>query len=194
MKDKKCVVVGGGKVAERKVTRLLESQAKVVVVSPDLTPGLDELRKRGEIEHQARSYQEDDLEEAFLVISAADKRDVNERVSREACGKTLLVNVVDAPELSNCFVPSIVRRGDLLISISTGGIAPGLAKRIRTDLERLYGKEYDEYLKILAQFREKVKEKHEDQAERYLAWQRILDSDLLERIRKGETVSVEEFV
>lgn len=194
LKDKKCVVVGGGEVAERKALVLEDCQAKVTVISPSLTPRLKNLVDGGGVSHLDRLFKRDDLEGVFLVIGATSDCAVNREIFEEATEKGILVNIVDDPDLCNFIVPSHVRRGDLLISIATGGIAPGLSRKIRRDLEKEFGEEYEEYLKLLADFRRKVRAKYPDEPDRYQAWQRILSSNLLERIRKKETVDVEEFL
>lgn len=194
LKGKKCVVVGGGEVAERKALLLEDCQAKVTLISSSLTSCLKSMVDEGRISHLERPFKQGDLQGAFLVIGATSDRDVNREIFEEATEKGILVNIVDDPDLCNFIVPSLVRRGDLLLSISTGGIAPGLSRKIRQDLEKEFGEEYEEYLKLLADFRHKVKAKYPDKQDRYQAWQRILSSDLLERIRKGETVDLEEFL
>lgn len=180
--------------AERKAMVLEDCQAKVTVISPSLTSSLKSMVDEGRISHLGRSFKQGDLEGAFLVIGATSDSNVNREIFEEATARGILVNIVDDPDLCNFIVPSHVRRGDLLLSISTGGIAPGLSKKIRQHLEKEFGQEYAEYLELLADFRDKVKEKYPDEQDRYQAWQRILSSDLLERIRKKETIDVEEFL
>lgn len=191
---KRCVVVGGGEVAERKVVLLEDCQAAVTVVSPGLTSCLKSMVEKGRVEHAARAFEPGDLDGAWLVIAATSDPAVNQAVFEEAGRRGILVNVVDDPARCNFTVPSLVRRGDLLISISTGGVAPGLSKRIRQELERQFGGEYEEYLVVLAAFRDKVRSHYADEADRRAAWERILDSNVLERIKRGELVDPEEFL
>jgi len=152
VKDKKAVIVGGGKVAERKALTLIKAGALVTVVSPNLTGKLVQLKTRDLIQHIPRLYQKKDIHKAFVVIAATDSPDINARISRDAGG---LVNVVDVPPLCNFIAPSIVRRGPLTLAISTSGSSPALAKTIRKELELLYGPEIGQYLKFLTLVREK---------------------------------------
>jgi len=144
-----CVVIGSGEVARRKIESLLAAGARVKACSPD-PPGLEG------IEWIGRTYARGDLEGAFLAIAATDNREVNREVSREAQERGIPVNVVDDPELSTFHVPSLVSRGDLQISVSTGGRCPSLARAMRRELENLYGPEYEEYLDALERARQQI--------------------------------------
>jgi precorrin-2 dehydrogenase / sirohydrochlorin ferrochelatase len=150
LENKKTVVVGGGKVAERKILGLLDTGAKVTVVSPGITERIEREKQKGRLRHICRGYGKSDLKEAFLVIAATDDRDINERVSRDA---TCLVNVVDVPKLCNFIVPSSMQRGPLTIAVSTGGVSPALARSLRKELEKIYGCEFSGYLKALQKIR-----------------------------------------
>ncbi|WP_258187132.1 precorrin-2 dehydrogenase/sirohydrochlorin ferrochelatase family protein [Candidatus Hakubella thermalkaliphila] len=191
---KSCLVIGGGKVAQRKVEGLVESQASVTVISPSTTRALDTLAAQGLIRTIRREYRQGDLEGAFLVISATDDEEINQAVFAEASEKGILVNVVDQPELCNFIVPSVVRRGDLVISISTSGKCPALAKRVRKQIEKQYGPEYQEYLLLLSQAREKIKARYEMEQERGKALERVMDSGILELIRVGKKDLAEETI
>lgn len=179
-----CVVVGGGEVAERKVSSLLEAQAKVKVISPTLTEGLRQLAARGAIDHLARAYQDGDLEGAFLAIAATDDPATNRAVFQEAEARKILVNVVDEPSLCNFLVPAVVRRGSLIMGISTEGRSPALAARIRQRLESLFGPEYASLLDILGDLREWITDACPPEKRRDL-WYRLVDSDLLDLLREG---------
>lgn len=154
---KRCLVVGGGEVAERKVETLLGFGAEVVVVSPSLTPLLEELAAQGRIVVHRRTYQEGDVKGSFIAIGATDDRGTNAQLSKEAEIEKIPVNIVDDTELCTYIAPSIVQRGDLVIAISTGGAGPALAKRIRKDLEERYNEEYGEFLDALQKVRERAK-------------------------------------
>jgi siroheme synthase-like protein len=182
---KKCVVVGGGQVALRKVRALLECGADVVVISPDLCAGLEQLAGSGEIHAINREYQEGDLEGAFVVIVATSDGEANLRVAKEARKKTALVNVVDNPENCDFIAPSYIRRGDVTIAISTSGRSPALARKIRNRLERDFGNEYASLALLINEVRTEVKEQgikvDSD------VWQEALDLDLLlELVRRGD--------
>lgn len=156
LKGRLCVVIGGGDVAERKVRGLLRAGARVKVVSPELTEGLEELRNRGLIKHVKRAYQEDDIRDAFLVIAATSEMDVNRAVFKDA--RNVPVNVVDVPELCSFIVPSIVNRGDLTVAISTSGVSPALARSIREELEAFFPEETGEFLEFLKDIRSRIKQ------------------------------------
>jgi precorrin-2 dehydrogenase/sirohydrochlorin ferrochelatase len=156
IEDRPCLVVGGGVVGERKVRDLLAAGAKVTVVSRELTPGLQALAEKGMIRFVAGEFHPGQLEGMLLVIGATDDMAVNREVSRAAQARGLLVNIVDQPELCTFIVPAQVRRGPLTIAVSTGGASPALARRLREELEGLFGEEYGLYLRVLQQVRERV--------------------------------------
>jgi precorrin-2 dehydrogenase/sirohydrochlorin ferrochelatase len=184
LKGRKCVVIGGGEVARRKVEALLAAGAKVWLVSPEITPELSKLAEKGDITHLNRKYLTGDLEDAFLVIGATDEENINRRVAEDGARAGILVNIVDAPELCNFIVPSTVMRGDLILSISTGGNSPALAKQIRKQLEQLYGEEYAEYVKLLGRCRKLILQRIPDMAQRRRIFQALIDSDLIELIKQ----------
>jgi precorrin-2 dehydrogenase/sirohydrochlorin ferrochelatase len=151
--NRKCVVVGGGKVAERKVASLVRCGADVMVISPDLTTTLMRYKAAGTIRHRSREYRRGDLKGAYLVIAATSNERINREVSREA---KVLVNVADVPELANFVLPAVVRRGPLMIAVSTGGTSPAMAAAIRKELELLYSREFGTYLLFLGKLRKDI--------------------------------------
>ncbi len=183
---KRCVVVGGGQVAVRKVRALLEYKASVEVISPELCSELGQLVESGEIQILHREYRAGDLKGAVIAIAATDDSDINLRVAKEAQGKAVLVNVVDDAESSDFILPSYVRRGDVTIAISTAGRSPALARKIRTKLEKDFGAEYACLARLIDEVRAEVKRqgiKVDGDA-----WQEALDLDLLtELLRKGDS-------
>jgi len=158
LKDKLCIVIGGGKVAERKVENLLKVKAKVKVISPDLTPVLKKLTEEGKIEWEKRTYKKGDLDSAWLVIAATNDPEVQKEISQEAEEKHIFCNVVDVPELCSFIVPSIIRRGFLTIAISTSGVSPAVARRIRETLEEIIGEEYILFLELMKSLRKQIME------------------------------------
>ncbi len=182
----RCVIVGGGRVAARKVAALREAGASPIVLSPVLCESLRRQAERGEIEVMERAYCPGDLEGARLVIAATDEPAVNEAVWREAELHGCLVNVVDDPAHCNFHVPAIVRRGSLTISVSTGGNSPGLARRLRQDLEAQFDAAYEPYLALLGEFRPLVRTRIADPVQRKALWAALLDSDLLDLFRDGK--------
>ena len=135
---KRCVVVGGGEVANRKARKLLQARARVVVISPEVKPELESTA----VEVHRRPYKEGDLEGAFLVFAATDRRTVNAAVSQEARERGIPVNVADEPSDGDFALPSTLRRGHLQVAVSTGGASPTLARRIRQELEDAFGFEW----------------------------------------------------
>ncbi|MBI4007786.1 MAG: bifunctional precorrin-2 dehydrogenase/sirohydrochlorin ferrochelatase [Planctomycetes bacterium] len=188
IQGKKCVIIGGGEVAYRKACSLKDAGAKVTVVCLKSCP---ELSKRTDITLIKKRYSEKDLDDTFLVIAATDDAEVNRNVFQDASKKKILVNVVDCPELCSFIVPSSVIRGDLCISISTGGASPALAKRIREDLEKTYGQEYEQYLELLSKMRNAVMSKVKDPEKRRKILQRLAESDVIELIKQHGTEKAE---
>lgn len=150
-------MVGGGKVAGRKIAGLLQSKASIVVVSPAVTPGLAALAADGLLRWVDRAYEPGDLYGAILVCAAADDPAVNRRVALDCRKQGKLVNVVDDPALCDFFVPAVLRRGRLAIAVSTGGASPALAARIRDRLAGMFSIEWGPYLDFVAGMRERVR-------------------------------------
>ncbi len=156
LERKKCLVAGAGRVAQRKVRRLLECGAKVEVISPEIVPTLKALAKNKKIIYKNRRVSLRDLNGVYLVICATNDRKINSRLSSHCLKKGVLINVVDSPKECNFIVPSIVRRGALTIAISTDGISPALSKKIRRELEQRFGPEYAKLLRMMKKIRPAV--------------------------------------
>lgn len=157
LKDKVCAVIGGGSVAQRKINALLKAGARVKVISPKLTKGIEKLKEKKKVVHRASTYTKDYLKDTFLAIAATNSQAINKQVALDAASCGILINVVDAPALSNFIVPSVIAKKDLIISISTSGKAPCLSKRIRKDLEKLLVPEYATFLSLLKEIRGTIK-------------------------------------
>ena len=186
------LVVGGGQVAERKINTLVAAQAAVTVISPELTPGLQVLVKSGTIRWWQRTYETGDIEPFFLVFCTANRREVNQKVAREARERGKLVNVADGPEEGNFSLPAQVRRGDLLLTVSTGGQSPALVRKLRQELAERYGPEYEELLLLLGRIREEMKEHFATSRERELFWRSALTDEVLDELRSGNLKEAEE--
>ncbi len=150
---RRVLVVGGGKVARRKVKALLASGADVEVVSPELEPQLDALVRSGEIEWRPRGFLPEDCEGAWLIIAATDDEAVQQEVFRQAEARQIFCNVVDRPEVCSFIVPSQVRRGDLCLAISTGGQSPALAKALRKRLEAQFPEAWGLFVELAGELR-----------------------------------------
>ncbi len=184
IQDKKCVVVGGGNVAWRKVCSLKEAGAQVTVVSPEFCP---ELEKESGVERVKQKYGEGYLEGAFVVVASTDDEEVNKKVYFDAVQKGILVNVVDRPEFCSFIVPASVVRGDICISISTGGASPALARRIRERLEEQFGDEYGEFALLLSEMRKKILSEVSNESVRREILQRVAGLDMLDVVKKKGT-------
>jgi siroheme synthase-like protein len=185
IKGKKCVVVGGGNVALRKVKMLLDCGADITVVSPKPHLGMAKLSEKKAIRLIHRDYKVGDLMDATLAVASTDVKEINRTVAHEAKRLGILVNVVDDPRLSSFILPSFFRRGNLTIAVSSGGTSPALARKIRSNLEKSLGKEYATLLSLISEVRSALKERG------YIvdgeAWQEVLDLKLLIRlIQKGQ--------
>ena len=183
---RRAVVVGGGGVAETKVGPLVDAGAAVTVVAPSLTPGLALRVREAGLTHIPREYAAGDLAGAYLVIAATDDPEVNHAVHAEAEARGVLVNVVDDPPYCGFILPSILRRGDLVVAVSTSGNAPALAVRIRERIERELGNEYARFLAIAGTLRKPLAEKYPDFQVRRRLWYRLVDSDVLALLRAGD--------
>jgi precorrin-2 dehydrogenase/sirohydrochlorin ferrochelatase len=156
IRDKKCVIVGGGEVAARKAERLLDCGAKVFVISPKVSPALAVLKEKKIISHIASKYSGDLINGAAIVIGATDDEKTNAAISLDARRQGIPVNIVDDPQKCDFILPSLVQRGDLAITIGTGGKSPALARHLREELEAKYGREYETLLNILGNLRVKM--------------------------------------
>jgi siroheme synthase-like protein len=180
LQSKKCVVVGGGKVALRKVRMLLDCGADVIVVSPKPCPEIVKLSEDGLIRLIRRDYETGDLKDAVIAMACTDMKKVNRRVAGEAKKAGVLVNVADDSEPSDFIIPSFFRRGNLTIAVSTSGVSPALARKIRAKLEKSFGEEYGSLLSIIGEVRSTIREKGIIVGVE--VWQDALDLDLLIRL------------
>jgi precorrin-2 dehydrogenase/sirohydrochlorin ferrochelatase len=153
---RQCLVVGAGKVGEPKIAGLLETGALIRVVALDASPAVRDWAREGKIELELRAFTPDDLDGAFLAVVATNSRSLNERVYHEAQRRCVLCNVVDVPDLCDFFYPSVVRRGDLQIAISTSGQSPSLAQKIRQQLEKQFGPAYAAWVAELGETRKLI--------------------------------------
>ncbi|AOT72393.1 precorrin-2 dehydrogenase/sirohydrochlorin ferrochelatase family protein [Geosporobacter ferrireducens] len=178
---KNCTVVGGGKVAERKVISLLAYGPKVKIVSPVLTNSLKALVTEKQILWVPRQYQRGDLENSYLVYVATNDPEVNRLCYEEAQQWKIPINVVDTPHLCDFIVPASLQRGDLSIMVSTNGKSPMLSRKIREELEKLYGEDYTEFVRLLGELREKVLDEVEDAQKRREIFEAVVYGDLLKQ-------------
>jgi precorrin-2 dehydrogenase len=188
---KPCLVVGGGEVALRKVRALLDAAAAVTVLSPELGAELAAIAQSGAIRHLARQYRRGDLSGFSLIYAATGEAEVEREIAAEANECGMPINVADAPELCSFLTPSVVRRGDLQIAISTGGACPALAARLRQELEAQFGPEYAELLEVLRAVRTRLVAREPDAAERARKLQALSASKLRECLKRRERAAAE---
>ena len=178
------VVIGGGTVAERKVKGLLEAGAAVTVISPSLTAQLARWVKQGRISHVARSYTPGDLAGYELAFVATDDPRVNAAVFRESKKRGLWVNAADDPAHCDFILPSVLRRGELAVAVSTGGSSPALARAIREELEAYFTRDYDALTQIVTAVRKELRQRSVTPPSE--AWHGALNDELRALIRRGE--------
>ena len=193
LKGKKCVVAGGGRVAQRKVGSLLKAGALILVYSPTLTPALSRLKEKGLITHFPGACGKRALKGAFLVFSATDRHSENEKIASLARGLGIPVNVASGEAQSSLIVPSVVKRGPLIIAVSTSGASPAMSKSIRIELQKFYGSEFSVYLKGLSRLRQKALKTLPPDSRKQL-FKRLASSDIIKRIRAGEIRSPEDAI
>ncbi len=183
LRDRPCLVVGGGPVAEAKVEGLLAAGASITVVSPALSERLESWARLGRIAHARREYTASDLDGQQLVFSATDRRDVTETVARDARLRGVWVNAADDPKYCDFLLPSVLRRGRLQVAVSTGGASPALAARVRRDLESYFTPEYEDFVELAAEVRRELRAsgRRADAS----AWRAALDADLRRLLAEG---------
>jgi len=186
LRGRRAVVVGGGAIAEQKVGGLLDAGARVTVISPSVSRRLDDLEAAGAVTIERRPYRPGDLAAAFLAIAATDDRGANRAVWVEAEARGVLLNAVD--DLPHCsfIAPAIHRQGDIAVAVSTAGKSPALAVRLRERIGRLIGPEYATLLELLGELRAELARRVRDVSVRTRLWYRIVDSDAIESVRRGD--------
>ncbi|MFB5763390.1 precorrin-2 dehydrogenase/sirohydrochlorin ferrochelatase family protein [Paenibacillus medicaginis] len=182
---KSCCIIGGGAVADRKAKSLLGSGAALTVISPTITRGLQAMLENNQLRWIKRPYREGDLQGAFLVYAATDDPEVNDDVMREARRRSILVNVADHSEKGDFITPGVVRRGRLVLSVSTSGAGPSVSAAITSKLEETFGLEYEAYLDFMYEMRTRIKGRVPDPAVRARLLRRLAYSGILEQIRGG---------
>jgi len=184
IRDRPCLVVGGGAVAARKVELLLQAGGRVTVVAPALSEALQALHQAGRINHRPAAFSPADLEGCLLAIAATDDQAVNRQVSELCQARAIPVNVVDQPELCSFIMPAIIDREPVLIAVSTGGSSPVLARLLRGRLESLIPAAYGRLAALVAGFRDKVKQRI-PAPQRRAFWEPILQGPIAELVLSG---------
>jgi len=189
--DRLVLVVGGGAVAERKAQALLEAGARVRVGAPELTSVLAGLRNQGRVEHLAGRFEPAWLDGAWLAVAATGDREVNAAVSEAARARRLFCNVVDDPELSSFQVPSIVDRSPLIVAISSSGVAPVLARRLRERIESLFDHSLGPLAALAARYRARIRAAHPDLGARRRFYDWLMDGPVAALLRQQRPAQAE---
>ncbi len=190
IQNRNCLVVGGGGVGTRKVMTLLKCGAIVTVVSPEISELLQKHAESAALTLKPRPYRTEDLAGMFLVIGASDDETLNRKISSDAERRNILCNIADRPDVCNFILPSIVRRNDLVITISTSGRSPALAKNLRKKLERQFGEEYGVFLQLMGGIRNQLlSQAHEPEFHKPL-FEQLIDSDLMTMIQEAKTEDI----
>ena len=192
MNRRRCVVVGGGAVAERKVEGLLAVGADVTVISPAASEGLRTLVAAGAVRHVAREYRSGDLAGFDLVFVATDDAAVNSAVCCDARAQDVWVNSADDPDHCDFILPAVIRRGDLTVAVSTGGASPAAARAIREELDRYFTEDYGQLIRVAAEVRAELKEKSFSVVAS--AWNEALNGEFRRLIRTGKPEEAKEFL
>lgn len=181
--ERRCVIIGGGQIAEGKISKLLDSGAKIIVISPDATQGIRGFAERGQIELDLRKYQEGDLQGAFIAIAATNDRMVNQEIFEEAEKQGILLNAVDDMPRCSFIAPSIVEKGPVTVAISTGGASPALARKLREKMEVSSALDWADATSVLSKARQIIKDKQI--AVDPQRWQCCMTDELLTMIQAG---------
>jgi precorrin-2 dehydrogenase / sirohydrochlorin ferrochelatase len=186
IEHRKCLVVGGGLVAFRKAKMLMDCGAIVTVVSKAFCKEFEQFKGLASITLVQREYISSDLDGKFLVIGATDESVLNRRISVDAEKKNMLCNIADVPDICNFILPSVIRRGDLVVSVSTSGKSPAFAKRLRKDLETNFGDEYARFLELMGAIRKKLLSTEHDPEAHKPIFERLIYSGLLGMIKNDQ--------
>ena len=186
LEGRRCVVIGGGHEAERKVEGLLDCDASVTVISSDLSDRLRQWAEAGRVTWIPRTYQSGDLQDAFLVIVSETNPDATEPIWQEAQAQKALINAMDDVPHCTFVAGSVVRRGPLAVAISTSGCAPALSVRLRQHLEETLGPEYALFLELMGSLRAPMAARFPDFETRRRHWYALVDSDILALLKAGD--------
>ena len=185
VENKKCVVIGGGKVAYRKICGLIDAGAKVEVIAPEICAEISKLADENKINLIREKYSAEKISDGLILIAATDDVEVNRLAAEDAHKKNFLVNVVNNFE-GDFNVPSKILRGDFLLTISTGGTSPAFSKFVREMLEQEFDSNFDEGLKIIAEFRQELKKFLPDDKARINFWREILTPEIWQLLKEGK--------
>ncbi len=194
LKNRLCLLIGGGEVATRKGRMLAKAGARLRIVAPEISVELRELAEKNQGELHEREYLSSDLRDCVLAIAATDSESLNKKISADAQVLNLPVNVVDTPALCTYITPAIIDRSPLVIAVSSGGEAPVLARLVRTKLETLIPARYGKLAQIASQWRERIKARFSDGDSRRKFWEKILQGPAAELMMNGQEEAANTFI
>ena len=189
LKDRHCLVIGGGSVATRKIINLLKADAKVILISPQVSDDLKQLADDKRITVIEREFESSDIAVAFLVVAATDNSEINAQIAQQANQANTMVNVADNAELCSFIFPSVLDRSPVTIAVSTGGASPVLARQLRMKLETMVPSACGRLAAITEEYREKVKQHFPQQEQRKLFWENALKGTFAELVYAGQDAS-----
>jgi precorrin-2 dehydrogenase / sirohydrochlorin ferrochelatase len=192
MRGRRCAVIGGGIVAERKVLGLLSAEAAITVISPKVTDQLALLAASGKIKHEPREYRAGDLRTAEVAFVATDDRAINEAVYQEGKSRRVWVNTADDPAHCDFILPSVLRRGDLMVTLSTGGRSPALARAIREELEDYFSDNFALLVDVAAEVRAELHKRAIVPS--YELWRKALSGDIRAHLERGNVAQAKELL
>lgn len=191
--NRQVIVVGGGRVALRKILGLLEGAAKVAVIAPEIILELADLKRQGKIDWVEAPFDDlilDQFTDAVLIFGTTNNRETNVEIYKSAKKRKIPCNIADVPDLCSFIVPAVICQGDLIISVSTGGSSPALARRIRQELEKQFGPEYGKMTKLMGDLRKQILNVGVASDENRKLFSEIVDSEILSALRESDTKKV----
>lgn len=192
LEGKDCLVIGGGPVAYRKITNLLEHLAKVTVISPQVYEPIKALAVNGSMTFRQKSFSDEDIQDMYLVIAATDDPFLNKKAADLCRQKGIMINVVDDPPNCDFFVPSVVRRNSLVVAVSTEGKSPLFARLLRQDLETLITDDYGDLVEFLGEKRDGIKKNVADPEKRQHILRALIDEEAMTLLKQGEVEKIRE--
>lgn len=190
VENKKCVVIGGGKIALEKIFGLVEANAKVEVIAPKVCEEVEELFLKGKINLIREKYSAEKISEGKILIAATNNFELNQKILSDGREKNFLVNIVDSFD-GDFTVPSRIRRGDFLLAISTGGKSPGFSRFVRQMLEKDFDENFSEGVEIISRYRQEAKKIFPTFEERINFWREVLTEEVWEMLKAGKISELE---
>ena len=190
LSNRRCLIVGGGIVAYRKLQRLLECSALVTVISPRFEPDFLTISTKKNLELIPKKVQKQDINDYFMIFATTSDKQVNLKLAKWARQKNILCNIADNPVCSDFILPSVIEQGDLNITISTNAKSPALSKHIRMQLSQTFGEEYAIFLTIMGKLRDHLCKTDSTQNERKIKYHELINRDIIQKIKEKDIQSI----